>query len=101
MKEAYVYNLYNADQMVIHRKEWFTLITKNNNMKHGNSFDSTEITPYEFNGTINYDDLSCLIDCIDDTILLPDVKMYSIFELENIDWNEVNRKILITNFNKI
>ena len=62
-------------------------------MKFDNSFDSTEITPYEFNDTINCDDLSCLIDCIDDTILLPDV--------ENIDWNEVNRKILITDFNKI
>lgn len=77
------------------------MITKNNNMKLDNSFDSTEITPYKFNDTINYDDLSCLIDCIDDTILLPDVEMHSIFELENIDWNEVNRKILITDFNKI
>lgn len=77
------------------------MITKNNNMKLDNSFDSTEITPYKFNNTINYDDLSCLIDCIDDTILLSDVEMHSIFELENIDWNEVNRKILITDFNKI
>lgn len=77
------------------------MITKNNNMKLDNSFDSTEITPYEFNDAINHDDLSCIIDYIDDTILLPDVEMHSIFELENIDWNEVNRRILITDFNKI
>ena len=70
-------------------------------MKLDNSFDSTEITPYEFNDAINHDDLSCIIDYIDDTILLPDVEMHGIFELENIDWNEVNRRILITDFNKI
>lgn len=70
-------------------------------MKLDNSFNSTEITSYEFNNIINYDDLSCLIDCIDDTILLQDVEIHSIFELENIDWNEVNRKILNTDFNKI
>ena len=74
---------------------------KNNNIKLNNSFDSMEITPYEFNGIIKYGDLSCLIDYEDDIILPSATKKHNIFELGDIDWDEINKKISTIDFNKI